>query len=564
MPGSDSFSLKTKLVAGFGTVVAMVLVLGLVGWTGLKRVYSAGDDVATHKLPAVRALLSMAKNEGIVLICERGLMIPGMSAPELRQAQYKGIETAHKAIDDAVTLYKTIPRDEKSEAAWKKVESELSVWRQESGKLVSIAREKDAALSSGVSKDDPKIAEIEERTFAQSLTSRKAFKGLEGATDELIELNIKAAKNASDSARKIYSGISTFIGIAILLIAIFSIIITGALTTLVTRTLGAEPSYLAHIVKEVASGNLAVRIETRPGDRSSILHVIAEMVASLKELISRIKQTSETIASSSGEIHSTAIQIATGAEQIAAQATLVATSSEEMSSTSRDIANNCTIASEGGNKAAQLVNVGSEKVMETGAGMCRISEKVQTAADVVTQLGARSEQIGQIVGTIEDIADQTNLLALNAAIEAARAGEMGRGFAVVADEVRALAERTTKATKEIAETIKTIQNETRLAVNTMTEGVSEVEVGTNEVMSSGDAFSEIMEQVSLVSDQLAQIATAIEEQSAVTGSITTNIHEISNVILDSAKQSQDSAEAAQGLAALAEDLKRLADRFRVE
>src|SRR6202008_235311 len=104
-------------------------------------------------------------------------------------------------------------------------------------------------------------------------------------------------------------------------------------------------------------------------------------------------------------------------------------------------------------------------------------ERVKKSAQTVANLGTRSEQIGQIVGTIEDIADQTNLLALNAAIEAARAGEQGRGFAVVADEVRALAERTTKATKEISDMIKTIQNETKTAVHAMEEGVEEVERG---------------------------------------------------------------------------------------
>jgi len=109
--------------------------------------------------------------------------------------------------------------------------------------------------------------------------------------------------------------------------------------------------------------------------------------------------------------------------------------------------------------------------------MSVIADRVRQTSKTIEALGIRSEQIGDIVGTIEDIADQTNLLALNAAIEAARAGEQGRGFAVVADEVRALAERTTRATREIGEMIKAIQKETRGAVNAMEEGVQEVGKG---------------------------------------------------------------------------------------
>ncbi|MBV5336518.1 MAG: methyl-accepting chemotaxis protein, partial [Deltaproteobacteria bacterium] len=118
----------------------------------------------------------------------------------------------------------------------------------------------------------------------------------------------------------------------------------------------------------------------------------------------------------------------------------------------------------------------------------RIAERVREAATNAEELGSKSNQIGTIVGTIQDIADQTNLLALNAAIEAARAGEQGRGFAVVADEVRALSERTTKATKEIADMIRMVQQETGGAVKAIENGVLEVENGTREASRSGEAL----------------------------------------------------------------------------
>jgi methyl-accepting chemotaxis protein len=154
---------------------------------------------------------------------------------------------------------------------------------------------------------------------------------------------------------------------------------------------------------------------------------------------------------------------------------------------------------------------------------------VRASAQTVASLGTRSDQIGQIVGTIEDIADQTNLLALNAAIEAARAGEQGRGFAVVADEVRALAERTTRATREISEMIKAIQLETKDAVSSMNEGVHEVERGTEQAKHSGEALERILDQINNLAMQVNQIATAAEEQTATTSEISSNMLRITDI-----------------------------------
>ena len=166
-----------------------------------------------------------------------------------------------------------------------------------------------------------------------------------------------------------------------------------------------------------------------------------------------------------------------------------------MSDTSGDIAQNCQMAAEGAQRASQSARNGAVVVERTIAVMNQIAVTVQESAKTVANLGERSDQIGTIIGTIEDIADQTNLLALNAAIEAARAGEQGRGFAVVADEVRVLSERTTRATREISEMIKTIQRETKSAVSAMEQGVHQVESGTSEAEKSGAALQDILQQV---------------------------------------------------------------------
>jgi methyl-accepting chemotaxis protein len=315
---------------------------------------------------------------------------------------------------------------------------------------------------------------------------------------------------------------------------------------------------------KVADGDLSTKINIFAKDEIGDLgRAINRMLESMHNMVTSIKSTAEQVASASTQLYATSEQIATGAEEVASQAGTVATASEEMSCTSSEIASNCLMAVESSQRASDSASSGFAVVQETVDEMGRIAERVKESAQTVESLGARSDQIGEIVGTIEDIADQTNLLALNAAIEAARAGEQGRGFAVVADEVRALAERTTKATKEIGAMIKAIQMETKGAVSSMEEGVKAVEKGTADASRSGHALQEILEQANAVTMQINQIATAAEEQTATTNEITHNIQQITEVVHETAKGSQESASAASQLSRLAEELQQLVGSFKL-
>ncbi len=324
---------------------------------------------------------------------------------------------------------------------------------------------------------------------------------------------------------------------------------------------------LERIIDEVGfltKGDLSRRFDSNGNDE--IAHVgrmLNELVEELHNDIGQISSTSNQVSTASSQLNSTAEQIATGAEEVAAQSATVATAGEEMSATSGDIAQNCQLAAEGAQRASQAASDGAAVVERTVSVMGQIAARVQESAKTVESLGARSDQIGTIIGTIEDIADQTNLLALNAAIEAARAGEQGRGFAVVADEVRALAERTTRATKEIGEMIKAIQRETKDAVSAMEQGVQQVENGTMEAAESGRALQEILQQVNDVAMQVNQIATAAEEQTATTSEISSNMHQITEVIQQTSQGAQESATAAAKLYGNAEELQRLVQRFKL-
>ncbi len=378
--------------------------------------------------------------------------------------------------------------------------------------------------------------------------------------EEFNRKEIEAANAEFDSyvSKSITEALAVgFIGIALMAG------LAGWLLRSIMRPINAMIAMLQDMSE--GQGDLTKRLDDSSKDEIAVASRYFNLfIEKLRGIIAGLAQATIEIASASTQLHETAEQMATGAEEVAAQAGTVATAGEEMSATSGTIAQNCLYAAEGSQHASAAAVSGAKVVDETIAVMNSIAERVKNSARAVESLGSRSDQIGEIIGTIEDIADQTNLLALNAAIEAARAGEQGRGFAVVADEVRALAERTTKATKEIGEMIKAIQTETGEAVTVMEEGVSEVSRGSEKATESGKALGQILEQINAVTSQIAQVATAAEEQTATTSEISRNMQQITEVVAQTASGSQESAAAANQLSALAEELKKVVGQFKVD
>ncbi len=314
-----------------------------------------------------------------------------------------------------------------------------------------------------------------------------------------------------------------------------------------------------------ADGDLTVHITNDKDDEiGKLFKGFNTAVDNIKKMILQVTEAVQSTAASSSQISSSSEEMAAGAQEQSAQTTEVAGAVEQMTKTILETTKNSSIAAEAARNSGEIAKGGGKVVVETIEGMNRIAEVVSKSATMVQALGKSSDQIGEIVQVIDDIADQTNLLALNAAIEAARAGEQGRGFAVVADEVRKLAERTTKATKEIASMIKQIQKDTSSAVESMVEGQEEVEKGKKLADEAGKSLNEIIKGAEQVVDVITQVAAASEEQSSASEQISNNVEAISNVTHESAGGIQQIARAAEDLNRFTVNLQELVSRFHMD
>ncbi len=319
------------------------------------------------------------------------------------------------------------------------------------------------------------------------------------------------------------------------------------------------------VLGKMAAGNLKVRMSGNySGEYKSLKDSVNETAQSLCDILADVTSSIEATASAATQISSSAEEIAAGSQEQSSQTTEIASAVEQMTKTIMETSLNSHTASDAAKEAGTIAKDGGTAVFDTIKGMEKIDEIVASASVKVLKLGESSKQIGEIIQVIDDIADQTNLLALNAAIEAARAGEQGRGFAVVADEVRKLAERTTKATKEIAQMIKQIQNDTRDAVSSISLGTEEVAKGKTLTEKAGSSLQEIISGSVKVVDIISQVAVASEEQSSAAEQISKNIEGITAVTHQSASGIQQIARATEDLNRLTLNLQELISKFEIE
>jgi methyl-accepting chemotaxis protein len=369
----------------------------------------------------------------------------------------------------------------------------------------------------------------------------------------------------SVSAAEINGSLRTLAQNSVLIIVITFTLLLVCIT-FITGSVSKPIKQIVGMMRDVAEGegDLTQRLEI---DRSDEIGELAgwfnRFVDKLHDLISQMRMNIEEVASASNEIGATSAKMATGAEEQTSQAGDVAAAVQEMTAAIVENSQNATRSAEIAKEASSEATEGSDAMQATLEGMEQIVTSTGKAGEIVESLSSRADQIGDIIQVINDIADQTNLLALNAAIEAARAGEQGRGFAVVADEVRKLAERTTKATGEISETIEAIQSDTREASKSMEEACSVVNHGKEMAIKTEEVLKRIIESVSKAMDMIREIAVASEQMSSGAEEISKNVEAISRVTRESASGSEQMAGTADRLTQQTERLWDLVNRFRL-
>ncbi len=313
----------------------------------------------------------------------------------------------------------------------------------------------------------------------------------------------------------------------------------------------------------LADGDLTTTATVSEDFTGAIADSINFTIDQLRVLVSQINDTALRVTSASQETQSTALHLAEAAEHQAQEIAGASAAINEMAVTIDHVSSNASESAQVAERSVKIANTGAEVVQNTIRGMDTIREQIQDTSKRIKRLGESSQEIGDIVSLINDIADQTNILSLNAAIQASMAGDAGRGFAVVADEVQRLAERASGATKQIEALVKTIQSDTNEAVISMEQTTAEVVRGARLAQDAGVALEEIENVSTSLSDLIQNISNAARQQAASAGHVSNTMNVIQEITSQTSAGTTATAGSIGRLAELAGDMQKSVAGFKL-
>jgi methyl-accepting chemotaxis protein-1 (serine sensor receptor) len=492
-----SISIRGRVALAMAFLAALLLVIGILGLTGMSYSNTALESTATDQMPSAT---NVANAE--IYAARARLALD-------RAALMSGTPEVKAVLDRAQMLYAT------SESWWQKY---LALPRDgDEIKLVEDIKRARAVYADALAKF-AQIIETDNRTalVEQANQLQVAYGKLSQADDALGKFQAESAQRGLSDARANY-GLLRLITIIALCSGL-----CAALVTYVTlrRAIGAPLAEALEHFDAIAAGDLRRTISARSGDEmGQLLQGVARMQDSLTKTVRSVRAGSESIASATKEIAAGNSDLSSRTEEQASALQETASSMEQLTGTVRHNADNARQATALATSASEIANKGNHVVTQVVGTMGEISRS--------------SARIADIISIIEGIAFQTNILALNAAVEAARAGEEGRGFAVVAGEVRSLAQRSSAAAKEIKELIDS--------------SVTSVSAGSTLVHQAGDTMNEIIGAVQRVRDIMGEIAAASEEQSTGIDQVARAVTQMDEVTQQNAALVEQAAAAAQSL-----------------